>query len=197
MINQLESLKTQKTLIDLILVNKPENVLFSSCCDAPGVSDHCFTYLAYSLKKEKFKPYKVTKRDFKNINWIQFTEAVENAPWENILTVNDVNDMVTVLENYMNDILDKYAPFRTFTVKKPNLTPWINNDIRKLMSERDTAKFEFNITGDLSKHNTYKELRNKVTSLRRQAQTKMFNDTINNSDKILNDSMNRPKNWVL
>ena len=50
-----------KTLIDLILVNKPYNVLFSNCCDAPGISDHCFTYLAYSLKKEKFKPNVILK----------------------------------------------------------------------------------------------------------------------------------------
>ena len=40
---------TSSTLIDLIFVNKPQNALFSSCCDAPGVSDHCFTYVAYSL----------------------------------------------------------------------------------------------------------------------------------------------------
>ena len=31
---------TSRTLIDLIFVNKPQNALFSSCCDAPGVSDH-------------------------------------------------------------------------------------------------------------------------------------------------------------
>ena len=42
---------SSSTLIELILVNKPENVLFSNVCDAPGVSDHCFTYAAYSLKK--------------------------------------------------------------------------------------------------------------------------------------------------
>jgi exonuclease III len=40
---------TSRTLIDLILVSKPENALFSSVCDAPGVSDHCFTYVAYRL----------------------------------------------------------------------------------------------------------------------------------------------------
>ena len=172
-----------KTLIDLIFANKPENVLFSSCCDAPGVSDHCITYVAYSLKKEKFKPYKVTKRDFKNVNWAEFHAAVENAPWENILVVNDINDMVTILENYINEILDKYAPFKTFVVKKPNFTPWINKDIRKIMNQRDSVKYDFNVTGNLETHELYKELRNKVTTLRRQAQTKMFNETINKSVK--------------
>ena len=170
---------TSSTLIDLILVNKPQNALFSSVCDAPGVSDHCFTYVAYSLKKERFKPYKVTKRDFKNVNWDAFKNAVEYAPWENIFCVGDVNNKVTILENYMNSILDDYAPYKTFTVKKPNLTPWIDDNIRKMMAVRDSYKIDFNETGDLSKFDLYKEHRNRVTSARRQAQSKMFNDTIN------------------
>lgn len=173
--------KTSSTLIDLILVNKPENALFSSCCDAPGVSDHCFTYVAYSLKKEKFKPYKVTKRDFKNVNWQNFKNAVEYAPWENILYGENINEKITTLENYMHEILDKYAPYKTFTVKQPNHTPWINKNIRKMMDARDGLKDEFNVTGDPTKFDAYKELRNRVTSARRQAQSKMFNETINQS----------------
>ena len=32
--------------------------------------------------------------------------------------VGDVNNKVTILENYMNSILDDYAPYKAFTVKK-------------------------------------------------------------------------------
>ena len=172
---------TSKTLIDLIFVNKPQNALFSSCCDAPGVSDHFFTYVAYSLKKEKFKPYQVTKRDFKNINWGGFYNSIELAPWENIFSAENVNDKVSVFETYMNDILDKYAPYKTFTVKKRNHTPWICTNIRKMMDTRDSLKNEFNQSGDLSKFAAYKYYRNKVTSARRRAQSEMFNQTINQS----------------
>ena len=172
---------TSRTLIDLILVNKPQNALFSSCCDAPGVSDNFFTYVAYSLKKEKFKPYKVTKRDFKNINHEAFQNTIELTPWENIFTVASVNDKITVLENYINDILDQYAPYKTFTVKKRDHTPWIGPNIRKMMDARDSLKNDFNATGDLSKFDAYKYHRNMVTSARRRAQSRMFNDTINKS----------------
>ena len=37
------------------------------------------------------------------------------------VVVGDVNNKVTILENYMNSILDDYAPYKTFTVKKPIL----------------------------------------------------------------------------
>ena len=172
-----------QTLIDLILVNKPNNVLFSGCCDAPGISDHHFTYLAYSFKKEKFKPYKVTKRDFKNVDWAKFNEDAEFMPWENVMVVSDVNSKVTVLENLIQSILDKHAPYKTFTVTKKNATPWINSTIQNLMDLRDDKKNSFNSNHNQDLFNEYKFLRNKVTSLRRQEQIKMFNENLNNNIK--------------
>ena len=171
--------KSSKTLIDLLLVTKPENVLLSGVCDAPGISDHCFVYLTYSLKKEKFRPYNVTKRDFKNIDPESFKHDIEFAPWENILCGGNINEKVMILENYMNQILDKHAPFKTFKVKKPNYTPWIGKNITKMMDVRDSFKIEFNMTGDHTKFELYQKARNRVTSARRLAQINMFNDTIN------------------
>ena len=145
------------------------------------MSDHHFIYVAYSFKKDKFKPYKVTKRDFKNVNWTEFNNALEYAPWENILYGNNINEKVTTLENYTNEILDEYAPYKTFTVRKPNHTPWIDDKIREMMDIRDSLKYEFNKTRNQGKFDAYKEQRNRVTSTRRQAQSKMFNETINQS----------------
>ena len=170
---------SSRTLIDLIFVTKPQNALFSGVCDAPGISDHCFTYVAYSLKKEKFKPYNVTKRDFKNIDQESFKHDIEFAPWENVLCGGNLNEKVLILENYMNQILDKHAPFKTFRVKKPNHTPWIGKDIKQLMDVRDALKMEFNVTGENTKYEHYKNLRNHVTTVRRLAQKNMFNETIN------------------
>jgi hypothetical protein len=172
---------TSSTLIDLILVNKPQNVLFSGTCDAPGISDHSFTYLVYSLKKEKFKPYTITRRDFKNIDIIKFNEEVEFMPWENVMCVSDINSKVTILENLINSVMDKHAPFKTFTITKKGSTPWINDNIRKLMDARDNKKFQFNETGDHNFFEEYKVLRNKVTSMRRTEQTNMFQEHINNN----------------
>ena len=56
--------RTSSTLIDLILVNKSQNAVFSGCCDAPGVSDHCFTYVAYSLKKRKIQTLQSDQKGF-------------------------------------------------------------------------------------------------------------------------------------
>ena len=48
--------KTSSTLIDLILASNSENVKTTGVIDTPGISDHCLIFMAYSLKKPKFKP---------------------------------------------------------------------------------------------------------------------------------------------
>ena len=170
-------------MIDLLFVNNPDKVLFAGACDVPGISDHFFIYMAYSLKKDKFKPYSVTQRDFKNIDFDNFDKAVELAPWENVFSVDSVNCKVTILENIMNELLDKFAPYKTFVISKPNTTPWITPEIVEVMNKRDRLKVAFNRTNDITFLNRFKVLKNKVTSMRRKSLGKMFNETLNSKVK--------------
>lgn len=171
--------ESSKTLIDLLLVNNSKKVLFAGACDAPGVSDHFFIYLAYSLKKEKLKPQVIRKRDFRNFDFDGCKEAAEIAHWENIFYVDDLDEKVTILENTINDILDKFAPYRSFKIKHSNSTPWITDDIKTKMNERDILKLAFNETGNKNYLDEYKILKNKVTSMVRTSLKKNFDDTIN------------------
>ena len=168
-----------KTLIDLILVTRPENVLFTGVWDAAGISDHCLTYCAYNVKRVKFKPYVVRRRDFRNFDKYAFTHAMELEPFENILSVDSVDDKVTVLENSINSVLDNFAPYKSFVVSNKSATPWITDEILEKMDERDGCKDEFNKTGETDYWEAYKYLRNKVTSMMRAYQKKVFNDSIN------------------
>ena len=140
--------------------------------------------MAYSIKKPKFKPVTVTRRDFRNFDVDGFVAAAETAPWENIILVQNVNDKVTVLENTINDLLDVFAPYKTFTIRKPNSTPWLTDEILDIMNKRDMFKMNYNKTRNKTFLANYKELRNKVTSMMRQSQKKLFNETIN--DKVKN-----------
>ena len=179
--------KNTSTLIDLILVGRQENVLFSGCCDAPGISDHHFTYVAYNIKKEKAKPQIIRTRVFKNFDFEGFNNFAENINWESIIHVGDINTKVTILENLINHALDPFAPFKTFTIRKPGGTPWINDEIKAKMMQRDKAKDSFNKTGDDRFHDIFKILKNGVNSMMRKAQIKMFNDEINSKVKSSED----------
>ena len=162
-------------------------------CDAPGVSDHCFIYCAYNLKRVKFKPYAVRRRDFRNFDRDKFNQAVELEPWENILCVDSVDDKVLILENLINSVLDEFAPYKTFVVSNKSATPWITEEILEKMDERDGCKDTYTKTGEIKYWEAYKFLRNKVTSMMRASRKKAFNDCINTKISNSKDSYDAAK----
>jgi exonuclease III len=175
---------TSSTLIDVMLISCPENVKVQGVVDTPGISDHCLTFMAYSLKKPKFKPKMVTRRDFRNFNKNAFLHDMSIAPWGNIQAVDDddVDNKVVIFENIHRDIIDKHAPFRTFRVTRP-ATPWMNDAIKELMDDRDKYKNKFNNDKKPETELLYKDLRNRVTHAIRQSKIKCFNDKINTKIK--------------
>ena len=172
------------TLIDLILVGNRENVKVHGVIDTPGISDHSLVCMAYTIKKPKFKAKMLTRRDFRNFNEINFSRDMEMAPWGNILAVadDDVDNKVTIFESIYNDIINKHAPFRTFRVTRP-ASPWLNDNIKKLMDTRDKYKNKFNIDNNPATEEIYKSLRNDVSHAIRQEKIKAFNENINNKIK--------------
>ena len=171
---------SSSTLIDLMLTSNPENVKTHGVVDTPGISDHCLIFMAYSVKKPKFKAKMVTKRDFRNFDADKFKEDMSVAPWGNIEAVDDddIDNKVTIFENIHRDIIDRHAPMRTFRVTRP-ATPWLTDDIKKLMDERDKYKNKFNKEKLAATEIIFKDLRNKVTHAIRQSKIKVFNDKLN------------------
>ena len=96
------------TLIDLMLTTCPENIKAHGVVDTPGISDHCLIFCAYSLKKPKFKPKMVTRRDFRNFVAENFKNDMEIAPWGNIHAVDedDIDNKVVIFENIHRDLID-------------------------------------------------------------------------------------------
>ena len=64
-------------------------------------------------------------------------------------------------ESLFLPICNKHAPLRRKRVRKQN-SPWITNDIIKLMHKRDNVKKKAIASGSSQQWATYKYLRNKV-----------------------------------
>ena len=110
--------------------------------------------MAYNLKRPKFKPITITKRDYRNFKKEKFIEDMERAPWGNIHTLDEngqeinLNDKVTVLENIFKDNINRNAPYRQVTIKRPVKASWMTDEILSLMDRRDLFK---------NLHNKYKD----------------------------------------
>ena len=179
------------TSIDHFLVTNPDQVKISGVVDFPGISDHCLIYMAYNLKRQKFKPTKVIRRDFSNFDKDAYILDMERAPWGNLLTqdengeIIELNDKVTIVENIYREYIDKHAPYKEKIIKRPVNAAWMTDEILALMDTRDKFKNMFNRYKDNYFLNRYKELKNNVTHQIRRAKMAEFKKAVN--DKI-NDS---------
>ena len=184
--------RNSRSLLDLILISNPSMVKHSDVVDFPGLSDHSLTYLSYSIKRPRFKPKKILRRDFRKFSTNDFNTDIEKINWLELhaIQMNDtltpttkMNSQITFFENYFTDVVDKHAPFREVVIKKPVNPTWITDDLVKMMDSRDIYKKIFNQTNDSYFYDKFKELKNRVTHLIRKAKIADFNANINNKLK--------------
>ena len=186
--------KDTSRLIDLIITNSPDNIKFTDTADFAGVSDHKLVYCSYSLKKPKFTPQVVKRRDFRKFAKEKFISDVENASWDSIhrLVSTNIDEATIKFENIMAEIINENAPMREIKITKPVLASWMTEQITFLMDLRDKYKNKWNEikrrnlrnntkdnVNDLFFYNRFKELKNQVNHLIRNAKYNDFNSKIN------------------
>ena len=187
------------TLIDLILVNSPSNVKAVGNTCIIGDLDHAMVYCAYSVRKPKFKPQIIRRRDFRNFQPDKFKNDIQNAPWHNIQNVilDDLDQATTHLEDIFSATINNNAPFREIKVTKPLDSSWMTDDVTHLMDLRDKYRRKWlelkqrntnntainpNPLTDFF-HNRFKELRNIVNHSIRDAKKTDFNNKLNKKIK--------------
>ena len=184
------------TLIDLILVNSPDNVKFTGNTCISSNLDHSMVYCAYALRKQKYIPKMVKRRDFRNFSEIAFKSDMQNAPWNdiNLAAQNDLDLATNLLEQTFQNAINANAPFREIKITKPINASWMHDEIIFLMDLRDkyrkkwneikTRKNRLNLHFDASDfffESRYKELKNKCNHLTRQAKINEFENMVNNN----------------
>ena len=94
----------------------------------------------------------------------------------------------------INGLIDKYMPLNEMTQKeiKQQYKPWINNQIRKMITERERLLKKYiqtknPITKD-ELHKSYKELRNKIRDITRQSRKKFIEEYFSKNIKNIKNT---------
>ena len=125
---------TSATLIDLIITNKSQSILHS-------VADHELITVTVNLKKPKRPPTIKTFRDLTTYSPDLLSCLLKQQSYNlnKIFTTDNVDTQVNIFTNIFNNCLDDCAPLTTKEVKRP-FAPWIDENLRALMHERDTTQ---------------------------------------------------------
>lgn len=84
--------------------------------------------------------------------------------WLDVCMEKDPETALNMFMEKLTKLADKYAPLRKRTVKHNN-APWLNDELKALITQRDNAKMIVNQSGCLTDRELYWKLRNKVTKL--------------------------------
>ena len=177
--------ETSKTKIDLIFVSEPENII-SSGVHSLGLSDHSLTYVVRKCRQLKLPSRIVKSRCFKNFNESDFIDTIKNIDWDNICSIDNVNDALQQWQTLFSKACDKHAPFKEKKVKGC-LPEWINSDFLRLCKDRDYYFTKAHKTNNKEDWNKAKALRNKANNMRFYLKKNYCNNAvINNMDNSKN-----------
>lgn len=174
------------TLLDLIITNNADSVLQTDTTPQL-VADHDLISVTINLRKPKTQPIIITSRQTSNYSPDILCRLLmmETFNLNNIFVTDDVNLQVTLFNDIFTKCLDLCAPITTKEIKRP-YRPWITDDIKTLMVERDT------LCRNLKKDRYNAEINNKYRTIKKQirgrlhhAKSKYYNEKL---DKAKGDS---------
>ena len=148
-----------RTCIDHVYTNNPVK------CDKPrvecaGDSDHLAVIVNKFSKEIQNKPKAVLKRSYKHFDPPSFLVDIRNCCInESVTACDDLNEAAEIFQELFCHVLDRHAPRKVFQTRK-NYLPYISEEIKLLMKERDALKEEATKHGDNELLKEYKKLRN-------------------------------------
>ena len=152
------------------------------------------------------KPVKLTKRMVNSQTKKEFSKALDNCNWDNVLSNQNPNIAYDNFVSTYNQIYEKCFPVKVLTRKKAKLStkPWITKGL--LVSIKSKAKLykEFLRHPLLAHENKYKKFKNKLNCLLKISKGNYYDTRFENStgnlratwkllNQIINRKVNKPK----
>ena len=101
-----------------------------------GIGDRDMVGCVRKINSAKFKPRLIKCRDYRKYNPKEMTEDLRKQNWYPGLNSSNVNEAWNKMKNIVLEVVDKHAP-RIMKKVRGKLAPWLTDDVKKLMNERD------------------------------------------------------------
>ena len=154
---------TTSTCIDLLLTNH-KSIINNSQVLPPFNSDHSTITAEITYKTYKAQAYKKTIWKYEEADKNLIKNKLESQDWSFINSNDDMNQINENFSNIITELADLSIPKVSFTYR-PNDKPWMNNNIRRIMRQRDRLFLKAkNKNTELSWIN-YRNKRNEVVQM--------------------------------
>ena len=153
---------TSSTLIDLCFTNTSCHIVKSGVINL-SISDHSLVYMIRKAHYVREGTRTIDIRKMKNFNREGFLRDLEQKHGDNIYCSQDPNEMWEIWKKMLMETISKHAPLRTRWIKNRK-SPWITNDLRHRIFNRDYLKKKATRSNDSEIWNQYKHARNQINN---------------------------------
>ena len=187
--------ENSSSVIDLVLVSKPENVLYSDVV-SPFIPNpvryHCQTVLYLKYRKLVSKVYKPHIWQYDRGDYNEFRHRLSQVNWDHVFSTNNINECADKFTDSIITAAKASIPNKIVTIR-PTEPDWINAHIKREIRKRKRAFTCRNAKrkNTISSWNKFKQKRNEVTLMIRDSK-KQFKDKLTND--LLNNNTNS-KRW--
>ena len=161
--------EASETLIDVILTNKPSNVVKTEVIPT-GIGDHDMVGCARKINHLRFKPRQIICRDYKSYKPEAMNKDLEAVDWTYFYSCRHVNEAWSIMKSILTNIFDRHAPKLCKNIRGQS-APWLSSDVKKLMNDRDKLLRKSRRTKDQLDISQYKRKRNEVNIAIRKARS--------------------------
>jgi hypothetical protein len=155
------------TCIDHIFTNAAD-ICFKAVSKSIGCSDHNIIAISRKTKVPKAGPNIVYKRSYNTFCSDSYVD-VKNICWS-VVCNEEQPDALDAFMKLLIPMTNKHTPIKIITVKTVK-SPWIDEELKNCMIERDEAKGMAIKSASPTDCQTYYKLRNHVTKLNKKAKT--------------------------
>jgi transcription elongation factor Elf1 len=182
------------SLIDVVLHNS--DLECSTSLIGCPFSDHKFVACSISSPPIYTKAgNEFIGRSYSVKNMTALNNAISATDFSSVTleSIQDPNIKLGRFNAVMTELIDKFCPLQTFTVKDKDVCPWMNRDLLALKNERDYYLSLFESTPDKSKSSqdwvAYTSIRSRWQKANREAQSEYY------KSKQITDFKNSKKFW--
>jgi hypothetical protein len=167
--------KDSSTLIDNILINKPNNASISGLL-VTDISDHLPVFYIAKAKSHinspKSKLITISTRDFSENNINKLRLDLEMVDWTSLFDLTDVNLAYSHFTATFQGAFDKNMPLKQKTLKVHSNAhkPWISSGIAKSIRRKNHLYRCYLAKRSASSNDKYKKYKNKLTTIIRMAE---------------------------
>ena len=176
--------KDSSSLIDVICVNKPQNISTVKVIGA-SLSDHEMIGCARKLNHSRFSPRTIISRNMSTYCKVEFCNLLRNADFTNVYSHSSPKSSYQHFKEVLLFFIDKCAP-KTLKKVRGRQCPWLKNETKKEMIKRDKQLRKARRGNSELEWSKYKHMKNRVNNLVKSNKNSYYRE-------LLRKNLNNPR----